>query len=65
MYPKDLDSVLNEVAARRCAECHKDKVPRIFYTRMLNPENNSFMLAPLSKAAGGKKMRPGDLPVNR
>ena len=53
MYPKDLDSVLNEVASRRCAECHKDKVPRKFHTRMLNPENNSFMLAPLSKSAGG------------
>lgn len=33
--------------------CHKDGVPRPFYTRMLKPEDNSFMLAPLAKSAGG------------
>jgi len=53
MMPPDLDSTLAEVAARRCASCHKQGVPRKFYTRVMNPENNSFLLAPLSLEAGG------------
>ncbi|MBR03195.1 MAG: hypothetical protein CL394_07715 [Acidiferrobacteraceae bacterium] len=53
MYPYKLDATLKEVASRRCVECHKDRIPRKFYTRMLKPENNSFMLAPLAKSAGG------------
>jgi len=53
MYPYELDSVLKEVASRRCAECHKSNIPRKYYTRMLRPENNSFLLAPLAKSAGG------------
>ncbi len=53
MYPYELDSVLKEVASRRCVECHKESVPRKYYTRMLKPENNSFMLAPLAVSAGG------------
>jgi hypothetical protein len=53
MYPYDLDKVLKEVASRRCNQCHQEKIPRKFYTRMLKPENNSFMLAPLAKSAGG------------
>jgi len=53
MMPEQLDSTLKEVAARRCAECHKEGIPRKFYTRMLKPENNNFMLAPLAKDAGG------------
>jgi hypothetical protein len=53
MYPYELDSVLEEVASRRCAECHEKSIPRKYYTRMLKPENNSFMLAPLAIAAGG------------
>jgi len=53
MYPDALDSTLKEVASRRCADCHAEGVPRKFYTRMLQPENNSFLLAPLSKEAGG------------
>jgi hypothetical protein len=28
-------------------------VPRKFYTRVLNPEKNSFLLAPLAREAGG------------
>ena len=28
-------------------------MPRKFYTRVLNPEKNSFLLAPLAKEAGG------------
>jgi hypothetical protein len=53
MMPLDLDSTLGEVASRRCAGCHQDGIPREFYTRVMNPENNSFLLAPLSEEAGG------------
>jgi len=53
MLPEQLDATLAEVAARRCVSCHKQGVPRKFYTRMLEPQNNNFMLAPLAKAAGG------------
>jgi hypothetical protein len=28
-------------------------VPQKFYTRVMRPEKNSFLLAPLAKAAGG------------
>jgi hypothetical protein len=53
MYPDGLDSTLREIASRRCAQCHEQDIPRTFYTRMLKPENNNFMLAPLAKQAGG------------
>jgi len=53
MYPYELDGVLNDVASRRCSDCHKSGIPRKYYTRMLKPENNSFLLAPLAKSAGG------------
>ena len=53
MMPQELDSTLRDVASRRCKSCHDKGVPRKFYTRMLEPENNSFLLAPLAKAAGG------------
>jgi len=53
MMPLNLDSTLAEVASRRCASCHKQGIPRKFYTRVMNPENNSFLLAPLSLDAGG------------
>ncbi len=53
MYPPKLDATLNDVAKRRCNTCHKGKLPRKFYTRFENPQNNSFLLAPLAKAAGG------------
>lgn len=53
MLPEDLDATIKEVAARRCAECHRAGVPRKFYTRVTNPQNNSFLLAPLAKDAGG------------
>ena len=53
MMPDNLDAVLEAVAARRCVSCHAEGVPRKFYTRILQPENNSFLLAPLAKSAGG------------
>jgi hypothetical protein len=53
MMPADLDSTLAEVASRRCVECHSEGLPRDFYTRVMNPEDNSFLLAPLARAAGG------------
>ena len=54
MYPQDLDAVLKDVAQRRCAECHRDgAVPRREWTRITNPQLNSFLLAPLARDAGG------------
>jgi cytochrome c553 len=54
LYPPDLDKTLAEVAARRCAGCHEGgKVPRPFWTRLQNPQRNSFLLAPLAVEAGG------------
>jgi hypothetical protein len=54
IYPPELDETLGEVGLRRCADCHADgKVPRTFYTRIENPQNNRFLLAPLAKSAGG------------
>ena len=53
MLPVELESALAEVAGRRCVTCHQSGVPRTFYTRMLQPQNNNFLLAPLSQSAGG------------
>jgi hypothetical protein len=53
MLPLDLDSTLSEVASRRCAGCHQQGIPRKFFTRVMKPENNNFLLAPLSQEAGG------------
>jgi hypothetical protein len=53
MMPLDLDATLSEVAARRCDACHRGSLPRKFYTRVLKPEKNSFLLAPLAAEAGG------------
>jgi hypothetical protein len=54
LYPGGLDKTLTEVAARRCANCHANgKIPRPFWTRITNPQLNSFLLAPLPKDAGG------------
>lgn len=53
LYPDDLDSVLADVANRRCNSCHSEGIPRKHYTRILEPEENSFLFAPLAKAAGG------------
>jgi hypothetical protein len=51
ILPVNLDQVLNDVIARRCASCHQP--PRQTYTRITNVENNSFLLAPLARSAGG------------
>ena len=53
MMPLDLDATLSEVASRRCVQCHQGDIPRKFYTRVMNPEKNSFLLAPLAAEAGG------------
>jgi len=52
-YPKELDAVLEEVVTRRCVTCHEEKPPREFYTRVLNPEKNGFLFAPLAESEGG------------
>ncbi len=52
MRPPNLDKVLEDVRKRRCGECHKT-VPRKFYTRITNIEQNNFLAAPLAKSAGG------------
>jgi len=53
MLPPELAGVLRNVAARRCASCHAQGIPRKFYTRVLKPQDNNFLLAPLAKSAGG------------
>lgn len=54
IYPPELDAGLAEVGLRRCAGCHAEgKAPRTFYTRIDNPQDNPFLLAPLAKSAGG------------
>ena len=54
LFPADLEKTLADVAKRRCGECHEGgKIPRQFWTRIVNPQMNSFLLAPLAKEAGG------------
>jgi cytochrome c553 len=54
LYPAQLDATLAGVAARRCATCHTGgKIPRQFFVRITNPQDNAFLLAPLAKNAGG------------
>lgn len=53
MMPLQLETALKDVAARRCVNCHENGIPQEFYTRVENPQHNSFLLAPLSKEAGG------------
>jgi hypothetical protein len=54
-----LDAVLNEIGQRRCASCHgydaegTVDIPRTFWTQITNPQQNSFLTAPLAHAAGG------------
>jgi hypothetical protein len=54
VYPATLDTVLADVAQRRCAGCHdKGQIPRQFWTRIGNPQLNSFLRAPLAQPSGG------------
>ncbi|MCX6910338.1 MAG: hypothetical protein NTY01_20160, partial [Verrucomicrobia bacterium] len=53
MYPAALDAALSSVAARRCASCHANGVPREIWTRIEQPQKNNFLMAPLARSAGG------------
>lgn len=59
MWPDDFDAVFNGVVERRCASCHQQggaaaNTPvRKWYLRILEPEKNTFLRAPLSKTEGG------------
>ena len=53
VFPVALDAELKRVSAARCAGCHPGGAPRTFYTRIEKPELNTFLLAPLARAAGG------------
>ncbi|MBI4601886.1 MAG: hypothetical protein HY721_07980 [Planctomycetes bacterium] len=53
LLPPELQPLLDEVARGRCAACHASGLPRTFYTRVLEPEKNGFLLAPLARSAGG------------
>lgn len=54
IYPDGLDATLTDVAKRRCLDCHQDgKIPRKVWTRITEPELNSFLMAPLARSAGG------------
>lgn len=56
ILPENLEAVLADVAARRCAECHPGgKIPRREWVRITEPEFNPFLLAPLARAAGGSQ----------
>jgi hypothetical protein len=52
-YPEKLDAALEDTAARRCAGCHDQGVPRRAWVRITNPELNPFLTAPLAVEAGG------------
>jgi hypothetical protein len=56
IIPVELGDVLKDVGARRCVSCHAGgKIPRAFYTRITNVEDNGFLLAPLARSAGGSE----------
>jgi len=56
ILPANLDKVLAEVGARRCAECHQGgKFPRREWVRITEAEFNPFLIAPLAKSAGGSE----------
>ena len=56
LVPPDLERVLADVAKRRCATCHKGgKIPRKVWLRVTNPHLNDFLVAPLSRAGGGRQ----------
>jgi hypothetical protein len=55
LVPPQLETVLREVAARRCNSCHQthDGIPRKPYLRITNAHHNDFLMAPLAVEAGG------------
>lgn len=53
IYSEEVDRVLHEVAQRRCMGCHVDTIPRTEWTRVTEVAWNTFLLAPLARAAGG------------
>lgn len=56
ILPENLEAVLKDVAARRCAECHKGgEIPRREWVRITEPEFNPFLMAPLAKQSGGSQ----------
>ena len=55
IYPQGLDECLEDVAARRCAGCHEEGIPRREWTRITEPEFNDFLMAPLAESAGGRE----------
>jgi hypothetical protein len=56
ILPDNLETVLGEVASRRCATCHKgSKIPRRDWVRITEPQLNPFLLAPLARSAGGSQ----------
>ncbi|MEI7729758.1 MAG: discoidin domain-containing protein [Verrucomicrobiota bacterium] len=56
LYPTDLDKTLAEVAKRRCVSCHAEgKIPRQVWVRIVQPQRNNFLTAPLARDAGGSE----------
>ncbi|NCO37632.1 MAG: hypothetical protein COZ06_09680 [Armatimonadetes bacterium CG_4_10_14_3_um_filter_66_18] len=55
LYPQDLDAKLSDVSQRRCASCHQGGLPSSGFIRLTDPEPNDFLVAPLSRAAGGRQ----------
>ncbi|GHT22264.1 hypothetical protein FACS189419_04560 [Planctomycetales bacterium] len=51
--PQELGVTRNIEDPLRNVPVPKGTLPREFYTRFMNPENNAFLLAPLAKEAGG------------
>jgi hypothetical protein len=60
--PDGFDALMADVSQRRCATCHQEadnhadwmfKSKDRFYIRIDNPQRNTFLMAPLAKAAGG------------
>ena len=48
LYPAELDETLAEVWARRCASCHEDRQPTPGFVRIMHPQLNPFLAAPLA-----------------
>ena len=54
IIPSGLQEALQQLGVRRCAECHNGgKFPQREWVRIIEPELNPFLLAPLAREAGG------------